>query len=160
MVLSVLGGVAYPKCQREGVHTRCRTTSPTAWALVVHPELGKMHGPQVSACWCFEGIGGERWWSKAPVHIMNTCVLLMSMPLENRMQHRGGFWEWGKEEQREVKKGCSWKACKRASRLDRVHPEDWRVLVATISEVCTETERGWSGWVFSWSAGITSYKHA
>ncbi len=90
MVLSVSGGVAYPKCQREGVHARCRTTSPTAWTLVVHPELGKMYGPQVSAWWCFEGIGGERWWSKAPVHIMNACVLLMSMPLENRMQHRGG----------------------------------------------------------------------
>lgn len=100
MMFGVSGRVAYPKCQRKGVHARCGTTSATAGALIVHPELREMHGPQVGGCWCFEGIGGKRWWSEATVHIMNTGVLFMSVPLEDRMEHREGAWgsrEGGRE---------------------------------------------------------------
>lgn len=43
--------------------------------------------------------------------------------------------ERGKEEKDEQKKGSSSKACRRASRWDRVQLAGCRVLVAAISEV-------------------------
>lgn len=65
--------------------------------------------------------------------------------------------ERGNEEKEGEKKGSSSKACNRASRWERVQLAGCRVFVATISEVCTEIERGRSaGQEVSQSVGITS----
>lgn len=65
--------------------------------------------------------------------------------------------ERGKEEKDEEKKGSSSNACSRASRWERVQLAGCRVLVATISDVWTEMERGRSaGQEASRSVGTTS----
>lgn len=65
--------------------------------------------------------------------------------------------ERGNEEKEGEKKGSSSKASSRASRCERVQLAGCRVLVATISEVCTEMERGRSaGQEASRSVGITN----